>query len=166
MRLRVSTFVGIALLLSSVAFGESQRRTEIVQFVIEPATEVVVECGDFEVLNSYAGVLRLMIRYDASGTEVQRITHFLLTDSVYYNSTDPALSIDGQAEHVNGRLRDGIYYAAGPAYRVKVPGAGPILLWTGHWAFNTVTGEFEFFRGPAGISEEETAAICHALRPH
>jgi hypothetical protein len=165
MRFRVCSFAAMFVLVGSVAFGESQRRTEIVQVVLEPFTEVVAECGDFQVLNSYGGVVRLVIRYDASGTEVQDIQHFLVTDSVYYNSTDPALSIEGRAEHVNGRLTDGIFYLAGPGYRVKVPGAGPILLWTGHWAFNTVTGEFEFFRGPAGISEEETAAICHALRP-
>lgn len=162
-RLRLLAWTCVLALLAVDGFGGA-RRTEFFRFEIGPADDVVADCGGFLVRNSYGGTVRVMVRYDKAGTQVQAVQHAVYTDSIYYNSANPLLFLEGIAERGTVRVVDGLLYVSGPAYRVTVPGSGLVFAWTGHWVINTATGQIEAQHGPADLLEGDIAALCRALQ--
>lgn len=164
-QLKLAALVGILALVALETSAGGSRRTEFFRFDIGPFDEVVVNCDSFDVRNSYGGTVRLVVRYDKAGVEVQSVQHNVFTDSIYYNSTRPELFVEGVAERTNLRIVDGLILISGPAYRVTVPGSGLVFVWTGHWVFNPATGAFEAQHGPSDLLEGDVAALCRALAP-
>jgi hypothetical protein len=155
----------LVVLLGSLGAAAGQRRTEIVRFNVGPFDEFVGSCGSFDVYNSYSGMVRLMVRRDKSGSDVQSVQHFYVVDSVYYNSGDPGVFVEGSAETTHARFIGDLVYLAGPGYRVTVPGAGLVFRWMGHWIYNISTGEFEVVGGKSDLLEGQFEDLCKALTP-
>jgi hypothetical protein len=155
----------VAVLVGGVTFAGSQRRTEILRFSDGPYDEFLTSCGSFDIYVNWAATIRLTVRRDKSGTEVQTIQHYIVTDSVYYNSDDPGMYVEGTMELNNARIVGDVWYFSGAPYRVKVPGSGLVFRWTGHWAYNAVSGEFEAVRGKSDLLEGNFSDLCKALTP-
>jgi len=170
MRLRrVFGFAVVFLLLGAVSFGQGNRRTVLLTGADGPFVEVIANCGDFDVMNSYSFTYRTLVRTNAAGDPVAVVDHFFLFDSVYYNSTDPSLYAPGEVEHVTRRwdLVDGYLSMSGPGVRVRVPGGQIVFRHTGHWIFDTTTDPWTviFQKGKSDVFEGNIDALCRALRP-
>jgi hypothetical protein len=160
--------VVIFLMLGTVGFGESQRRTEIYRFNVGPVDGPVADCGDFIVNNTYSGLDRFVLRFDKNGDLAGIVEHILCIDSVLCNGSDPSLSVQSSERMTNLRLvvRDGIVYISGQGYRTMLPGGQGVVGWIGHWQFDLATGEVEMLGGPNDFLGLEGEDLCHALRPH
>ena len=165
---RVLLFAVVFVLLGTVGFGESKRRTEkIVVGPIYVVGLVIGDCGSFEVLSDFVALIGGTALYDKSGLLVQEVSHYLIGESVYYNSTDPTKSVvGGPAESENDRIdwASGFYYGTGPSYKVRVPGHGVIFMETGHWVANMNTGEYVFNSGQNQFVDGDVAALCDYLK--
>ena len=162
---RVLAVTVMAVFVGGVTFADGQRRTEILRFSDGPYDDFLTSCGSFDIYVNWAANIRLMVRRDKSGTEVQSIQHFITTDSVYYNSVDPGMYVEGTMELNNVRIIGDVWYFSGAPYRVKVPGSGLVFRWTGYWAYNTANGEFEVVRGKSDLLEGNFSDLCKALTP-
>jgi hypothetical protein len=163
----VLVMLAVALLCSASAFAADQGRTE--KYTIGPFESFGIEtinCGDFWVLNDWFENYVVMVRYDKYGDPVQEVYHLSVGGSVYYNSEDPTISVEGLREHVNNRIRyeENMLYGSGPGYRVVVPGKGVVLLNTGHWTYNFDTGEYNHVGGPHQAITQNAPALCDLLK--
>ena len=163
----VPVMAAVAALCCATAFAADNGRTE--KFTIGPTCyeEVpTIDCDDFWVLNDWCETTVVMIRYDKEGNPVQAVNHLSVGGSVYYNSADETILVEGLREHALNRIRieENILYGSGPGYRVVVPGEGIVFLNTGHWTYNLATGEIIWIGGPHQAITGDAPALCEALR--
>jgi len=126
MRLRrLLTFTFVFILLGSVAFAESNRRTEFFTFTFGPVEEVLTACpGGFNVVNRVSGHIRVLARVDKDGIPVQEVYHYAFFDSIYYNDADPSYFLEGSEKPQTDRVifADNKVYISGQAFKLVVPG--------------------------------------------
>jgi hypothetical protein len=159
-------FVVVAFLgLGTAGFGESQGRTQIFRFSIGPEDFVVFDCGDFNIRNSFGGTARINLRLDAAGNVAGEIDHAFLADSVYYNESDPSMSIEAHPEHFTIRFANGYAIFSGISWDVRIPGQGVVVVKNGHWRINLATGEEEHLGGQDDVTPGNFQPLCEALRP-
>jgi len=131
----------------------------------------VVECDGFEVRTS--GLERDTYKYwfDKSGVPVRLQWVFNITESQYYNSSDPAKFItqgkNGVGENLtfNQDLTSGDEHFSGNAFRITIPGVGRVLWDAGTW-FWDASEQTLVHRGPDYVfAEGDTGlALCEALK--
>jgi hypothetical protein len=139
----------VLLLIGSVGFSESQRRTEKFYIPLPPATGLFIgSCGSFDILSEGTALMTGTNVYDKSGQFVMQIMHFrVIGESLYYNSTNKAKAVaggPGEGEIQRFDAATGLVYGSGPSWKVRVPGYGLIWAETGHFVYDTNTGEFVF----------------------
>lgn len=156
----------VALLCAAPVSAADNGRTEKITLPPNCYNEVpTLDCGDFLVLADWCEVASVMIRYDSYGNPVQAVYHWEFGSSVYYNSEDPTIMVEGRREHSQNRLliQDNILYSSGPTYRVIIPGEGVVALDTGHWMYDFNTGEVTYIGGPHQVTGGDASALCEAL---
>lgn len=162
----VVVIAAVVLLCSTSASAGGNGRTE--KIVLPPTcyTEVpTVACGDFQVLADWCEFGAVLVRFDSNGNAVQAVYHWTVGNSIYYNSEDPTIMVEGRREHVQNRLlvQDNILYGTGPAYRVIIPGEGAVMLGIGHWKYDYNTDELTWYGGPFEAFSGDVPAMCEVL---
>jgi hypothetical protein len=170
MKFRFVVAVAVAVVLAGgVAFSQGQGRVE--RFVVTegPYDEVMVDCGDFLVWESYSVTFRGALQMDADGSPIRIVEHLSTFDALYYNGSDPSVSISADGEHALRRwdLADGLLYMSGPGVRLKIPHGPLVFLHTGHWIWDTSVTPWKlvFQKGRSDLFANEVDALCRALRP-
>ncbi len=158
----------VLLLMSSVALAQVNGRTEKFKVPFTDTGYFVGQCANFNVLTDFAGIYSGTLVYDKSGSVVQIIQHIrLIGESIYYNSTDPTKSVlGGPGEREMDRIitETGLQYTSGPLFKIRIPGYGLIFAETGHFVFDTATGQFLFNSGHNQIVDQDLAALCDYLK--
>ena len=127
------------------------------------------DCGDFDVLSDslIAGYWRY--RYDKDGNPTFIRLHLQVTESVYYRSDNPSISLSGGPGEVQNDLvdfRKDRYFFTGIPFKVTVPGYGVIFREVGRVILDLETFEVIFQSGgPHDFTNQNLAALCNALTP-
>ena len=165
---RVLAFAVVFVLLGSVGFGESKRRTEFFTYTLGPVEEVLTACpAGFNIVNRLFIHSRVLARVDQDGMPVQEIWHNTFSDSIFYNDADPMYWLEGSEKPQTDRVvfEDNKVYISGHAFKVVVPGEGVVAQTVGRWTFNMLTGEWEDWHGPDDYFVANWDALCRALTP-
>ena len=170
MRVRfVLAVLAAVVLAGTVAFGQRQGPVEHFTIVEGPFDEVMVDCGDFLVWEHYSVTFRGARRMDAAGNVIQIVEHLSVFDAVYYNGSDPSVSVEAYGEHALRRwdVQEGLLYMSGPGVRLKIPNGPLVFLHTGHWIWDTTVTPWGliFQKGRSDLFDNEVDALCGALRP-
>ena len=133
---RVLAFAVVFVLLGSVGFGESKRRT--VKGSVGPVAVTgvaVADCGDFQVLADWVALITWTDVLDKDGQWVRSSQHYtVLGESLYYNSEDPDRAVvggPGENENSNWDAATGVVSFHGLMWKIRVPGHGVLWFETG-----------------------------------
>ena len=172
------TVPAAAVLLFSSAYAG---KPEISRFVGPFDFGPVVECDGFDVWTSGLERVTEKLWFDADDNPVRLQLHVLITESKYYNSSDPDKFVsqgkNGVGENLMlelevvgvdpdfGFLIFGDTHNSGAAFRLTLPGIGHVLLDVGTWFYDALA-DVLVHKGPDFvIAEGETApALCEALQ--
>ena len=125
-------------------------------------TEVLTDCGDFQILDDYDLTATLRWFTDKDGNIVSGLRTWHGTESIYNSVTgERYTSHSGQAVKIDPV--SGERTTTGVVYRVTVPGAGAVLLDVGRSIFDPGTGEITVIGGPHQLLEGDVQALCAAL---
>ena len=167
---RILFFVAIAMLMwSSSSFAGDKRQTVVWTVAHTPDESpaiVLADCGDFQVVWEWAGIVRYIEHSNPHG-RLDLQWHAVLFGGWMYNSEHPEIMFPGQSGNGQRYQLDednGLLYST-VNIRVKVPGEGMVLRETGRVIWNLYTGETLFDSGHNQLGEGDTAALCEALAP-
>jgi hypothetical protein len=174
----VVTVPVVAVLLLSSAYASKPEMSRS----IAPFDFLVGECDDVQVWASGLERATEKLWFDADGNPVRLQLHILVTESKYYNPSDPDNKFvtqgkNGVGENLKlelevvgvdpdfGFLIFGDRHNSGAAFRITLPGIGHVLLDVGTW-FYDASEDVLVHKGPDFvIAEGETAAaLCEALQ--
>jgi hypothetical protein len=127
----------------------------------EQGSDVLFDCGSFDVVDHYDLYYSQMLRFDKSGNLVQIVEQVWGTDTLTNSVT---------GESYTGRFHNtvlidpstGIGANAGIIFRITVPGAGAVLLDVGRLVTDQQFNIY-FEAGPHQFFNGDVAALCAAL---
>jgi hypothetical protein len=128
----------------------------------ETGTELIAECGEFDVLTDFVVDGQSTIFFDSAGNPDYARVHLRFVDFYYNSETGEGFS---EHEHSNTLLdlpSGEEVTSSGVSYRVTVPGEGVVLLEAGRLEFNEA-GEIVFVAGPHQVLSQDTDKLCEAL---
>jgi hypothetical protein len=149
------------VLMLALAGTASAAKPEVRTFQVK-GTEVVADCGEFQVLTDFVFDIHAIVFFDDEGNEDFARSHVQIHD-FYYNSetgegfaeteaSNPVVDLPGEEEITSVGLR----------YHVTVPGEGLVLVDAGRLEFDE-NGEVVFAAGPHQVEEEDFDKLCDAL---
>ena len=128
----------------------------------ETGTELIAECGEFDVLTDFVVDGQSTIFFDSAGNPDYARVHLRFVDFFYNSETGEGFT---EHEHSNTLLdlpSGEEVTSSGVSYRVTVPGEGVVLLEAGRLEFNEA-GEVVFVAGPHQVLSQDTDQLCEAL---
>ena len=128
----------------------------------ESGTELIAECGEFDVLTDFVVDGQSTIFFDSAGNPDYARIHLRFVDFYYNSETGEGFT---EHEHSNTLLdlpSGEEVTSSGVSYRVTVPGEGVVLLEAGRVEFNEA-GEVVFVAGPHQVLSQDTDKLCEAL---
>ena len=128
----------------------------------ETGTELIAECGEFDVLTDFVVDGQSTIFFDSDGNPDYARVHLRFVDFFYNSETGEGFT---EHEHSNTLLdlpSGEEVTSSGVSYRVTVPGEGVVLLEAGRLEFNEA-GEVVFVAGPHQVLSQDTDKLCEAL---
>jgi hypothetical protein len=128
----------------------------------ETGTELIAECGEFEVLTDFVVDGHSTIFFDSAGNPDYARVHLRFVDFYYNSETGEGFT---EHEHSNTLLdlpSGEEVTSSGVSYRVTVPGEGVVLLEAGRLEFNEAGG-IVFVAGPHQVLSQDTDKLCEAL---
>lgn len=139
-----------------------------VDFAFDVVGFLVGDCGTFQVWTDFFGEGFFIERFDQDGTVTKVNQHINYSQSIYYNSENPAIAIEGGPGEVENDQFDftgdtPTVAVTGVVFKVTLPGHGVIFHEAGRAVFDFATGEALFQAGPHDFQEQEVAALCAAL---
>jgi hypothetical protein len=146
----------------SVAFADGP---QIQSFTFVDTDYVLVDCGDFDIIENAVETVRIATFYDDAGNRVRRITHFTfsgtytnsVTGETFTDTPDPQTYI---RDYVNGTTT-----GHGLVFRITVPGEGIVLLDAGTVIFNADGTVTAYGRHDGGYSfDANLAALCQLMQ--
>ena len=152
----------LALIPATAAFADGP---QILSFTFDNPAHVLVDCGDFDIIESSVETVRITTFYDDAGNRVRRITHFTfsgtytnsVTGEVFTDTPDPQTYI---RDYVNGTTT-----GHGLVFRITVPGQGIVLLDAGTVIFNADGTVTAYGRHDGGYSfDANLAALCQLMQ--
>jgi hypothetical protein len=153
----------VLLALGGVASADKPEGTPApVRLEPETGTELIAECGEFEVLTDFVVDGQSTIFFDSAGNPDYARVHLRFVDFYYNSETGEGFS---EHEHSNTLLdlpSGEEVTSSGVSYRVTVPGEGVVLLEAGRLEFNEA-GEIVFVAGPHQVLSQDTDKLCEAL---
>jgi hypothetical protein len=162
----LSTLAAIAVVLFALAGVASadkpQSTPALVRFEPETGTDLIADCGNFEVRTDFVVDGHSTIFFDSDGNPDYARAHLRFVD-FYYNSETG----EGFTEHEHSNTLIDLpsgdeVTSTGVSYRVTVPGEGVVLLEAGRVEFNEA-GEIVFVAGPHQVLSQDTDKLCEAL---
>jgi hypothetical protein len=159
----ISTSLALAFLIAFIPFVIALADAPVTLNLHEEGTDVLVECGSFEVLDVYSNDGVASLFYDKEGNLVKIIIEYAGTDTFTNSVTGKAYPMDFH----NTSLID---FSASPRrnavmgviFRLTVPGAGSVFLDVGRIVFERGTGII-FQAGPHQLFDGDFDALCAAL---
>jgi metal-dependent HD superfamily phosphatase/phosphodiesterase len=152
----------LALVPATAAFADGPQ----IQTFKEVYTDnVLVNCGDFSIIENAVTTVRVTTFFDDQGNSVRRIIHFTysgtytnsVTGKILTDTPDPQTYI---RDYVNGTTA-----GHGLVFRITVPGEGIVLLDAGTVIFNADGTVTAYGRHDGGYSfEANLAALCQLMR--
>lgn len=164
---RLVLLAGLLLLVAAVN-SVAGERNQIIRLPPSSTTEFVASCGGYDVMTTFVGSETLHLQFDKDGNLVKSKSHYRMDGrSIYYNSLDQSIAIEGGPEHlnVNMDLEDGLIKISGVNFKVTLPGVGMIFHQGGHYTYDLATGQFVHVGGPNDMWDGNFAALCAALAP-
>jgi hypothetical protein len=128
----------------------------------ETGTELIAECGEFEVLTDFVVDGHSTNFFDSAGNPDYARVHLRFVDFYYNSETGEGFT---EHEHSNTLLdlpSGEEVTSSGVSYRVTVPGEGVVLLEAGRLEFNEAGG-IVFVAGPHQVLSQDTDKLCEAL---
>jgi hypothetical protein len=128
----------------------------------ETGTELIAECGEFDVLTDFVVDGQSTIFFDSAGNPDYARVHLRFVDFFYNSETGEGFT---EHEHSNTLLdlpSGEEVTSSGVSYRVTVPGEGVVLLEAGRLEFNEAGG-IVFVAGPHQVLSQDTDKLCEAL---
>jgi hypothetical protein len=128
----------------------------------ETGTELIAECGEFDVLTDFVVDGQSTIFFDSAGNPDYARVHLRFVDFYYNSETGEGFT---EHEHSNTLLdlpSGEEVTSSGVSYRVTVPGEGVVLLEAGRLEFNEAGG-IVFVAGPHQVLSQDTDKLCEAL---
>jgi hypothetical protein len=162
----LSTLAAAATVLFALASGASAAKPEgtpeLVRLEPEAGTELIAECGGFDVLTDFVVDGHITTFFDSDGNPDYYVVHLRFVDFFYNSETG-----EGFAEHDHSNAmfdlpRDEEVTSRGASYRVTVPGEGVVLLQAGRLEFDEA-GNVVFVAGPHQVLETDFDKLCEAL---
>ena len=130
----------------------------------------VVDCGDFAVWTSGWEFDTEKWWYDEFGAPVRLQFSIKITESEYYNGTEPSKFISqgkkgvGEHQSFNWDFTTGDQHWSGLPFRLTIPGIGHVLLDAGTWKWDESEGMLIHHGPDFALAEGETGlALCEAL---
>jgi hypothetical protein len=162
----LSTLAATAVVLFALGGAASADKPEgtpaPVRLEPETGTELIAECGEFDVLTDFVVDGQSTIFFDSAGNPDYARVHLTFVDFYYNSETGEGFT---EHEHSNTLLdlpSGEEVTSSGVSYRVTVPGEGVVLLEAGRLEFNEA-GEVVFVAGPHQVLSQDTDKLCEAL---
>ena len=160
----VSTSLALALLIAFIPSSAVLADAPIIDGPIHlEGTDVLVDCGSFQVLDVYEQTEIFRLFYDQEGNLVKIVGENWGTDT-FTNS------VTGKAYPMS--FHNNIFFDYSPAprrtanigviYRLVIPGAGAVVLDVGRLVFQRGSGLI-FEAGPHQIIDGDLDALCAAM---
>ena len=161
-RIMLSTFAAIMALMLGLAGSASAAKPSVLTFE-EEGTELIADCGTFEVLTDYVLEGRVTTYFDREGNEDYERWHLQFHDFFYNSETGKGFA-ETNTTVVLVDPASGIEVSGtGLSYHVTVPGEGVVLLDVGRLERNE-EGEIVFVAGPHQVHlGEDMDKLCEAL---
>lgn len=158
----ISMFAAISLGAASLSLAAKPVHES---FFIPDAFLFIGECDGFEIINVSDLEITVTSFFDNNGDFVRNRAIFKVLNSVYFNSVDPGLSLEGgpgEVEIGHFNAVENTLALTGASFRVTVPGVGVIYLDAGRTLFDFNTGEITK-SGPSDFEDGNVDALCDAL---
>jgi hypothetical protein len=162
----LSTLAATAVVLFALAGEASAAKPEgtpeLKRLDPETGTDLIAECGDFEVRTDFVVDGQSTVFFDSDGNPDYARIHLRFVDFYYNSETGEGFT---EHEHSNTLLdlpRGVEVTSSGVSYRVTVPGEGVVLLEAGRLEFDEA-GNLVFVAGPHQVLRGDTEKLCEAL---
>lgn len=148
-------------LMLALAGSASAAKPEVRTFHFE-GTDVIADCGDFEVVDDFVFDIRSLAFFDRAGNEDFARNHFVIHDIFSNSVTGESFATTTRQNVVVDLPSLKEISGSGLSYRVTVPGEGVVLLQAGRLEFDEA-GNVAFQAGPKQVLEQDFAKLCAAL---
>ena len=143
--------------ISPVAAAPPTTSTTTVQ-----GTQLLADCGSFQVFDDYAGTIGHTYFYDQEGNLIEIHQAISGTDTYRQSVTGQSITM-GSHFMVHFDVQTGLNSSAGMAYHLMIPGQGHVLLDAGYSVYDVNTGTMVFSAGPHQVVDGDTAGLCAAF---
>jgi len=159
----IVSFVTIMLFASATLSLAAQ---PVRQTILFPDEELFIgECDGFDIWNISDLEIIVTTFFNNNGDFVRQSVMFKVSNSVYFNSEDPSIYLDGgpgEVEIDQFNATTSTLSITGVPFKVTVPGQGAIFLEAGRTFIDFNTGEVTY-SGPSDFEEGNVDALCDAL---
>jgi hypothetical protein len=157
-----------ALVTCSLSGTALAGKPEKVNFSVVDTGFLITECDGFDVLSDSTIEGFFLLKTDDDGNPVSARQHQAFVDDVWYNSTNPEISINAGPGQVQNDGFDFIgdpptWMVAGVSAKVTLPGYGVVFQEAGLVIFDLNTGEVLRKRGPSDLTEGNSELLCSLL---
>ena len=122
-------------------------------------------CNGFDIVNISDLEIIVTTFFNNNGDFVRQKVMFKVRNSIYFNSEDPSIYLDGgpgEVEIDQFNATTNTLSITGAPFKVTVPGQGVIFLDAGRTFIDFNTGEVTY-SGPSDFEEGNVDALCDAL---
>jgi len=163
----LSTLAATAVVLFALAGVASADKPEstpaLVRLEPETGTELIAECGDFQVLTDFVVDGQSTIFFDSDGNPDYARVHLRFVDFFYRSDTGEGFTEHDHSNTLIDLPSGNEVTSSGVSYRVTVPGEGVVLLQAGTIKFDQAENP-TFVAGPHQVfPESDTQKLCEAL---
>lgn len=125
-------------------------------------TEVLGDCGDFELMDDYVLEGQSLLFFDNEGDPVRIRLHLKSTDRFYNSETEKEFFGESNGVVMFLDLENDQWRFAGLQYHLNIPGVGVVLIDAGTVIFDP-DGNIVFEAGKHQVEDGEFEEICAAL---
>jgi hypothetical protein len=154
--------LGATMALMLALAGSASAAKPEPQTIHEEETELIADCGDFQVLTDYVLDIRELVFFDSAGNEDFARVHLTFHDFFYNSETGEGFAETNTGNNVIDLPSGAEVTSMGLSYHVTVPGEGVVLLQAGRLEFDEA-GNVVFVAGPHQVLEEDFDKLCEAL---
>jgi hypothetical protein len=128
----------------------------------QQGTQLLADCGSFQVFDDYVGTVGQTIFYDNDGNPVE--VHLAINGTDTYRQSVTGQSITmGSHFMVHFDVQTRLISSGGMQYHLLIPGLGHVLLDAGRTVYDGNTGTLVFSAGPHQVATGDTSGLCAAF---
>jgi hypothetical protein len=130
--------------------------------VLLQGTQVLANCGTFQVFDDYDATVGVTNYYDNDGNFVEQ--HLAINGTDTYRQSVTGQSITMPTHFMVHIDREALLASSGGLqYHLMIPGLGNVLLDTGRTVYDGNTGTWVFLAGPHQVATGDTSGLCAAF---